>query len=91
MKQILLSLLLLSISTISPAASLLFQLHISSENFDPNKRLELSNLGEGGTALQLDFFDKAGNQYGFDLKYKKLPVNRAFLSNLHITPSEIGG
>ena len=44
---------------------------------------------KGETALQLDFSEKAGSQYNFDIKYKKLPANHAFPNNLHITLSKV--
>ncbi len=90
MKKIILSFTFLSSFAIASiqtvvAQTLPFDLSISGDSFAVNKSLQLSDLGEGKTTINFSFKDKQGNDYVFDLKYKKLASNRSFPGNLDIT------
>lgn len=82
---------LLLVANAASAATAPFQLRIAGEQFDVTKHLELSDIGEGKTAINFDFPDQNGKIYNFDLKYKKLPENRSYPSNLDITVKDGSG
>lgn len=67
------------------AETLPFQLSITGEHVAITKSLELSDVGEGKTEINFDFEDRNGEPYHFDLKYKALPDNRSYPTNLDIT------
>lgn len=81
--------ILLSLKAFS--ATLPFDLHITGTQFDVGKKLKLSDIGEGKTQINFDFYDKKNNPYNFDLKYKKLPANRSYPTNLDITIKDKNG
>lgn len=91
MKTILVSLLLYSFSLSVYADTANFDLDISGDSFAINKKLELSDVGEGKTDINFDFTDQKGKKYNFDLKYKKLPSNRSYPTNLDITIKDAAG
>ncbi|MEE9319672.1 MAG: hypothetical protein V3U76_04430 [Granulosicoccus sp.] len=67
------------------------ELKITGTNFDIEKSLELSDIGEGKTDIQFDFKDSNGQAYSFDLRYVALPDNRSYPGNLDITVKEAEG
>jgi len=83
--------LLLLFSATAHAETLPFDLSIISDQVNMHRSLALSDIGEGKTAIQLDFKDKAGKAYTFDLNYKALPANRSFPGNLDITLKDAQG
>ena len=86
MKYRLLSIIAVSLLSANlSAATLPFELSIKGEEFDVQKKLEISDLGEGKNAINFRFKNKNGVFYEFDLKYKKLPSNRSYPGNLDIT------
>jgi len=91
MKQIFLGIALLSSTIVAVADTLPFELGIKGGDIDVHKSLELSDVGEGKTQVNFDFNDKAGKKYNFDLKYKKLPDNRSYPTNLDITLKDADG
>jgi len=76
---------LLFVSFEATAKAVPFSLNISGENISLTKQLELKNFTEGESEIKFDFADKAGKPYKFSMKYKKLPPNRSYPSNLDIT------
>ena len=78
---------LLALPFTSPllAQDLPFTLNISGKNIELEKKLVISEATEDKTTINFDFKDKSGSDYNFDLKYKKLPDNRSYPSNLDIT------
>ena len=91
MKNISLAILLLFFSAIAIADTLPFDLSINGASIDIEKSLELSDVGEGKTAINFDFEDKVGKKYTFDLNYKKLPDNRSYPTNMDITLKDAEG
>lgn len=85
MKSILPGALLFLFSTYTIADTLPFDLTISSASVSIKKSLELSDVGEGKTAINFPFETSTGKKYVFNLNYKKLPVNRSYPTNLDIT------
>lgn len=83
-KHLLASTLLL-FSQVITAETLPFDLHIKGESLDVTKSLQLSDIGEGKTEINFKFSDNEGKAYEFDLKYKALPSNRSYPTNLDIT------
>jgi hypothetical protein len=73
------------------AKDLPFTLTISGKNFDIKKELVINEPNEDKTKINFDFKDKSGTAYNFDLKYKKLPANRSYPSNLNITVKDEAG
>ncbi|MEE9327275.1 MAG: hypothetical protein V3U71_08250 [Cocleimonas sp.] len=73
------------------AKDLPFTLTISGKNFDLKKELVISEPTEDKTKINFDFKDTSGAAYNFDLKYKKLPANRSYPSNLDITVKDSTG
>jgi len=73
------------------AKDLPFTLSISGKNIDLKKELTISDPGGDKTKINFDFKDKTGTSYNFDLKYKKLPENRSYPSNLDITLKDAAG
>ncbi len=67
------------------AATAPFDLTITGDQMDVAKSLQLSDVGEGKTKINFDFKDTTGKGYNFDLKYKALPNNRSYPTNLDIT------
>ena len=67
------------------AKDLPFTLDISGKNINLKKELVISEATEDKTNINFNFKDKLGADYNFDLKYKKLPDNRSYPSNLDIT------
>lgn len=80
---IIVSLFLLSNTVL--AETIPFNLSIKGGGIDVSKSLTLSDVGEGNTKINFDLKDKIGKKYNFDLKYKKLPDNRSYPTNLDIT------
>lgn len=80
-----LALLALPFSSSLFAQDLPFTLNISGKNIDLQKELVISEPTGDKTEINFDFKDKLGAAYNFDLKYKKLPDNRSYPSNLDIT------
>ena len=81
----LLALVALPFSSPLFAKDLPFTLNISGKNIELEKKLVISEATEDKTTINFDFKDKLGSNYNFDLKYKKLPKNRSYPSNLDIT------
>ncbi|MEA3413887.1 MAG: hypothetical protein U9R74_20510 [Pseudomonadota bacterium] len=79
------------ISASAAADTLPFELSITGKNFQVSEPLELSDVGEGKTRIGLDFRDKSGKPFRFDLNYKALPENRSYPTNLDITVSDGAG
>lgn len=88
-----LALLLLSSLPFSSllAKDLPFTLSITGKNVDLKKELVISEANEDKTKINFDFKDKLGASYNFDLKYKQLPENRSYPSNLDITIKDGAG
>lgn len=88
-----LALLLVSALPVSNliAEDLPFTLSITGKNFKLKKELVISEPSEDKTKINFDFKDKSGVTYNFDLKYKKLPANRSYPSNLDITVKDGSG
>ena len=84
-KLSILALLALPFSSALFAQDLPFTLNISGKNIDLKKELVISEASEDKTNINFNFKDKLGADYNFDLKYKKLPDNRSYPSNLDIT------
>ena len=80
-------LLILTLLFSSPlfATDLPFTLDISGKYIELKKELVISEATEDKTTINFNFKDKLGANYNFDLKYKKLPDNRSYPSNLDIT------
>lgn len=83
------TLLILAVSAI-PVSNLLakdlpFGLSITGKNFDVQKELIISEANEDKTKINFDFNNKSGATFNFDLKYKQLPANRSYPTNLDIT------
>jgi hypothetical protein len=91
MKPFLLVLTLLLSATVTLADTLPFDLDIKGGGINFHKALELSDVGEGKTEINFDFDDRAGKIFSFDLKYKKLPDNRSYPTNLDITLKDSQG
>jgi len=66
------------------AETLPFTLNIAGHGENITKNLELSDLGEGKTDINFDFY-LSDRRYNFDLKSVKLPSNRSYPANLDIT------
>ena len=60
-------------------------ININSACITVSKQLELKDITEGESEIKFDFYDKDGKPYKFSMKYKKLPPNRSYPSNLDIT------
>ncbi|KAG1649062.1 Protein YrdA [Nymphon striatum] len=67
------------------AAEMPFTLSITGKNFEIKKSLSISEAKEDKNKINFDFKDKSGADYNFDLKYKTLPKNRSYPTNLDIT------
>lgn len=85
MKLLSLGVVLCSLSTFSFADTLPFNLSIKGNDFDIQKSLQLSDIGEGKTNINFEFQNTAGKTFSFDLKYKKLAANRSYPGNLDVT------
>ena len=85
MKNILFTIPLFLFNTYVIADTLPFELTISGAGIDINKSLELSDVGEGKTAINFSFEASTGKKYIFDLNYKELPSNRSYPTNLDVT------
>jgi hypothetical protein len=72
-------------------ADMPFDLSISGNQFDINKSLSISEAKGDKTKINFDFKNKAGKKYNFDLKYKVLPANRSYPSNLDVTVKDGDG
>lgn len=84
--------LLLVISSSSVLAKdLPFNLSITGNDFDINKDLIISEANGDKTKINFDFKNKSGASFNFDLKYKVLPANRSYPSNLDITIKDGSG
>jgi len=81
----------LSFSPLLHAKTLPFQLKISGDEFDISQPLKLSDVGEEHNHINFTFNSKSNEKYEFDLKYKKLPANRSYPSNLDITVKDAKG
>ncbi|MBE8190189.1 MAG: hypothetical protein HAW58_04920 [Candidatus Thioglobus sp.] len=84
MKKLIL-LLLFSLSTIAGASVSTFKLNITGAEFNLQKQLKLADIGQAPNKINFDFYSKNNQRYNFDLKYKKLPSNRSYPTNLDIT------
>jgi len=91
MKNLLVGLLLSALGTVAMADTVPFQLSINGAGIDLSKTLALSDIGEGKTKINFDFNDKNGKKYNFDLKYKSLPDNRSFPTNIDMTLKDAAG
>lgn len=91
MKNFILGIALLTISSMAWAETLPFKLTIQGAGIDVTKQLELSDVGEGKTKINFDFKDTANNGYQFDLNYKALPSNRSYPSNIDVTLKDASG
>jgi len=91
MKKTVIGLLLSVFVTATTADTEAFNLSIQGADINISKSLELSDVGEGKTKINFDFKDKNGNKYNFDLKYKALPSNRSFPTNIDITLKDANG
>ena len=78
-----LSVFLTSLASAAVAAP--FTLSISGPDIGVEKKLELADVGKGTNKINFDFKDNKGAKYNFDLKYRALPSNRSYPSNLDIT------
>ena len=85
MNNRLLGILLLTSNSFVSADTLPFKLDISGAGINVHKSLELSDVGEGKTAVNFTFEANTGKRYRFDLNYKKLSSNRSYPTNLDIT------
>jgi len=85
LKNTLVVTLLFLFSTFTIADTLPFDLSISGAGVSVNKSLELSDVGEGKTAINFPFEASTGRKYVFNLNYKKLSNNRSYPTNLDIT------
>lgn len=88
-----LGLILLTVLPLSSlvAKDLPFTLSITGKNFDLKKDLVISDTDGDKTKINFDFKDKSDISYNFDLKYKKLPPNRSYPTNLDITVKDDAG
>lgn len=86
-----LTLLFLLIPTLALAKTTNFQLDITGDNFGTNKTLKLSDVGERHNHINFDFYSKTGRKFNFDLRYKKLPSNRSYPTNIDITIKDGNG
>ncbi len=80
-----LSFFILTFSSPLIAQDLPFTLNISGKNIELEKSLIISEATGDKTSINFNFKDKLGADYNFDLKYKELPANRSYPSNLDIT------
>lgn len=76
-------LLLLPLQAMATTAP--FDLSISGKNFQVEKKLEIQDIAAGNSELVMDFSDRSGQKYKLEIKYKQLPANRSYPSNLDIT------
>lgn len=81
----------LAITTSATAKTLPFDLSISGSQFEINKALELSDPGEDKDKINFNFKSKKGDKFNFDLKYKQLPSNRSYPTNLDVTVKDAEG
>jgi hypothetical protein len=86
-----LSVVIFSFSTFLMADTVPFDLSIKGGSINVHKSFELSDVNEGKTEINFDLSDKSGKKYIFDLKYKKLPSNRSYPTNLDITFKDADG
>lgn len=80
---------LLSVNAFAETAK--FELSIMGDGFKIKQPMALSDIGEGETNISFDFEDTTGAAYNFDLKYKALPKNRSYPTNLDITIKNAAG
>ena len=73
------------------AKDLPFKLTVSGPSVDFSTNLALGNVGKGKNKHQIAFKDKSGAAYSLDMKYKALPANRSYPSNLDITLKDAKG
>ena len=85
------SLTLAAVSASTVMAELPFDLSITGKQFDLNKSLSISEAKEDKTKINFDFTNKTGKKYNFDLKYKVLPANRSYPTNLDVTIKDADG
>lgn len=85
MKIALLGTFLFLFSAYTIADTLPFDLSISGAGVNINKSLELSDVGEGKTAINFSFEVSTGKKYNFNLNYKQLPTNRSYPANIDVT------
>lgn len=83
-------LLVVSSSTVL-AKDFPFTLSMTGENFDIKKELIISEATGDKTKINFNFENKEGTNFNFDLKYKVLPSNRSYPSNLDITIKDASG
>lgn len=83
--------MLLMLSCMASAETAPFNLSIQGAGIDVSKMLELSDVGEGKTKINLDLKAEGGKVFNFDLQYKKLPSNRSYPTNIDITFKEADG
>ncbi len=84
-----LSLALFPLSTLF--AELPFNLSITGKHFDLSKNLTISEADKDKTKINFDFTSKMGKKFNFDLKYKVLPANRSYPTNLDVTIKDAKG
>lgn len=90
-KKLSIILLLLVSSSSVLAKDLPFTLSITGDNFDIEKELIISEAKGDKTKINFDFKNKSGVKFNFDLKYKELPSNRSYPSNLDVTVKDASG
>jgi len=90
MKKIFSVILLSSLSVLSFAQTIPFELKIKGHGDEKIKNLKLSDVGEKHTKINFDF-NLDDKKYNFDLKSVKLPSNRSYPTNLDITIKDASG
>ncbi len=90
-KKIGVILLLATSSSAVLAKDLPFTLSMTGEKFDIKKELVISEATGDKTKINFDFKNQEGINFNFDLKYKILPSNRSYPSNLDITVKDAFG
>lgn len=83
--------LITAFSSTALAETIPFDLSIQGGGISVSRTLELSDVGEGKTEINFDLNAEDGEKYNFDLRYKKLPSNRSYPSNLDITFKDAEG
>ena len=85
------SILFVMASSASMAKDLPFTLSMTGEEFNIKRELVISEATGDKNKINFDFKNKEGKNFNFDLKYKVLPSNRSYPSNLDITLKDASG
>lgn len=91
MRKLVPGMAMLIMATATQAATVPFQLTIAGDGVDISKSLQLSDVGDGKTAINFEFKGAGEQRYSFDLNYKALPANRSYPTNLDITIKDKSG